>query len=80
MPLEEVVASVTSAPAEVLQLSDWCRMDGVLERATLFKISDQPVNGRPFRDSQNQELIPKRVIIPTAVIVAKQFQSLESLV
>ncbi|UVI32779.1 amidohydrolase/deacetylase family metallohydrolase [Paenibacillus spongiae] len=76
MTLEDIVAAVTIAPAEVLRLKQWCRLDGILEKATLFRISDEPVPGRVFRDSQGNDRTAEAMIIPTAVITGRKLHEL----
>ncbi|WP_052487883.1 amidohydrolase/deacetylase family metallohydrolase [Gordoniibacillus kamchatkensis] len=74
LPLEDVIAGVTLVPASVLRLPDWCRLDGVLERATLFRIAGEPPRGRVYRDAKGEHVRPEKVILPQAVIAGKQLQ------
>jgi dihydroorotase len=76
MTLEKIVAAVTLAPAEVLRLEDWCRLDGILKKATLFRISDGPIPRRGFWDAQGNERVPQQMIIPSAVITGDEYQEI----
>lgn len=68
--LLEVIAAVTKKPADILGLGDWCRMDGPIQRATLFRL-------RPFKagedviflDSFKNPMMPEQVIEPIKVVV-----------
>lgn len=73
MPLEQVIAAVTIAPAQILQLDHWCSLKGSIERATLFRVDDQRPEGRDYRDSQGNTLVPQRYIQPTGIITAGQY-------
>ncbi|MCF8565723.1 amidohydrolase/deacetylase family metallohydrolase [Alicyclobacillus tolerans] len=68
MNLMDVISAVTSAPAEVLGLQNWCNLSGPLQRATLFRISEQPPVGRAYMDTKGREITPNEVIVPEAVI------------
>jgi dihydroorotase len=70
MPLEKVIAGVTTAPSQILQLNDWCNLNGHLDRATLFRVDGQRPEGRDYRDSQGNILVPEQFIKPSAVITA----------
>ncbi|MZQ85518.1 amidohydrolase/deacetylase family metallohydrolase [Paenibacillus sp. 5J-6] len=70
MPIEQVIAAVTSAPSQILQRNDWCSLDGNLDRATLFRLDEQGPEGRDYRDSQGNLLEPEQFIKPSAIINA----------
>jgi dihydroorotase len=76
MALSDIIAAVTAAPADVLCLKQWCRLDGVLEHATLFTIANGPAQGRMYRDAKGQEIFPDQAIVPTAVITPDGFKPL----
>ncbi|SFL67623.1 dihydroorotase [Paenibacillus sp. 1_12] len=73
MTLEQVIAAVTAAPSQILQLDHWCRLDGSIERATLFRVDGQRPEGRDYRDSQGNTLVPQQYIQPTGIITAGQY-------
>ncbi|TDF94780.1 amidohydrolase/deacetylase family metallohydrolase [Paenibacillus piri] len=77
MPLEHVVAAVTAEPAKALRLKDWCDFSGMIKRATLFRLTDSSGSGPEYRDAQGNKLKPDRVIVPSAVITAGQWTSLD---
>jgi dihydroorotase len=70
MPLEQVIAAVTAAPSQILQLNDWCSLDGNVDRATLFRVDELRPEGRDYRDSQGNILVPEQFIKPSAIITA----------
>lgn len=74
LPLEDVIAGVTAVPAAVLRLSDWCSLEGVLNRATLFRMTSGQPDGRVYRDANGTHIVPERVIIPQAVITGGQIK------
>ncbi|GAA3410566.1 amidohydrolase/deacetylase family metallohydrolase [Paenibacillus hodogayensis] len=76
MPLPEVIAAVTAAPADVLRLPHWCGLDGTLKQATLFRIEDNAGRTRVYRDSKGVELVPERTIEPMAVICGEEWINL----
>ncbi|WHY85980.1 amidohydrolase/deacetylase family metallohydrolase [Neobacillus novalis] len=76
MTLEDVIASVTVSPAEVLGLNEWCQLDGTIKHATLFRITNNPHPNREFRDSKGQIYQLDEAIVPAGVITAKGFKSL----
>ncbi|MGQ7885924.1 amidohydrolase/deacetylase family metallohydrolase [Paenibacillus sp. WC2504] len=73
MPLEKVIGAVTIAPSQILQMNNWCSLNGILDRATLFEVDGQRPEGRDYRDSQGKLLAPEQFIKPFAVIQAGQF-------
>ncbi|MCC3356775.1 amidohydrolase/deacetylase family metallohydrolase [Bacillus sp. REN16] len=77
LSLVDLIASVTLAPSEVLGIKDWCRLDGILTNATLFRISDDPVRNREIKDSNGTIIQMDSHIVPTGVITEKGFKSLE---
>lgn len=78
MTLEDIIASVTISPSEVLGLEDWCKQDGILKNATLFRIVNDSRSDREFKDSNGQTVTMEKYILPTAVITEKGFNSLET--
>lgn len=76
MSIADIIAAVTIAPAAVLRLKQWCTLDGILEKATLFRIADEPIPGRMFRDSQQNDRTAGDTIIPTAVITDRKLHDL----
>lgn len=78
MPIEKVIQSVTLAPAKALNLDTWCDLNGQVTRATLFRLSDKPVDGRRYVDSQYAEISPGQVIVPTAVISDTRLITIET--
>jgi dihydroorotase len=76
MPLEQIIAAVSLAPAQVLQLKDWCRLDGILRHATLFRIAEGAMPGRRFADAHGNERSPGQMIVPAAVIVGDSYKAL----
>jgi len=77
MALEDIIAAVTSSPADVLRLTDWCELGGALKRATLFRVSDVPVPNRTYRDAKGNEIVPKRVIVPEAIMTNGVYKRLK---
>lgn len=73
MSLEQIIQAVTLAPAKVLRLTDRVQLDGILSHATLFRISDESIAGREFRDSNGNERTPQQWIMPTAVIRGREW-------
>lgn len=76
MNLEKIIAAVTLAPATVLRIQDRMRMDGVLSNATLFRISEEPVPHRVFRDANGNDREPLQSVIPTATIKGNRYQEI----
>lgn len=74
LPIEDVIAGVTSVPASVLRLPDWCNLESGLTRATLFRLTSKPPEGRLYRDATGTCIQPERVIIPEAVIMGKEIK------
>lgn len=68
LPLESVIHAVTLAPALVLRERNWCNMDGTLQRATIFRVTDHTTNGRIYQDSTARVHTPQKYITPVAVI------------
>lgn len=77
MKLEDVIAAVTTAPADVLRQTDWCNLDGILHRATLFRVTNQPVQNRAYRDAQGNEIVPNQIIEPIAIITQGEYRRLK---
>jgi dihydroorotase len=78
MPLEEVIAAVTSNPAEILRMPDWCELNGALRHATLFRVVQHSGGDVLFRDSLGRELTPSRTIEPVAVIHGGRYTALDN--
>ncbi|TBL76013.1 amidohydrolase/deacetylase family metallohydrolase [Paenibacillus thalictri] len=78
MPLDDVISAVTLRPAQVLGLDDWCSLDGVIKKATLFKV-EAPAEALQYRDSQGNVIVPEQTIVPTAIIAAGQYTPVSGL-
>ncbi len=76
LSLMDIIASVTLAPSEVLGIKNWCRLDGIITNATLFRISHDPVRNREIKDSNGTTIQLDRHIVPTGVITEKGFKSI----
>ncbi|WP_274363094.1 amidohydrolase/deacetylase family metallohydrolase [Paenibacillus thermotolerans] len=76
MDLEKIIAAVTLAPSAVLGIQDRMRMDGVLSNATLFRVSDEPIPRRVFRDANGNDRIPLQTIVPTATIKGSRYREI----
>ncbi|WP_274652064.1 amidohydrolase/deacetylase family metallohydrolase [Paenibacillus humicola] len=68
MSLCDVIAGVTAVPAGVLRMNDWCRLEGTLAKATLFRIADGDASNVIYSDAGKSVVRPKQIIEPTAVI------------
>jgi len=73
MPLMDVIAAVTSAPAHILRLNNWCDIGEIVKRATLFRIDEASEGSRTYRDATGQERKPSQVIKPVAIISESQW-------
>jgi dihydroorotase len=73
MPLADVIAAVTAAPAQILRLGGWCRLGETVERATLFRLENAAGGQRKYRDASGQERMPSQEIVPVAVVSGGAF-------
>lgn len=77
LTLVEVITAVTQKPARILGLGGWCKMDDVIQRATLFRLrpteTDRDVQ---FFDSFKNPLYPERLIEPTMIVVNGKLEGL----
>ncbi|MDR3590836.1 MAG: amidohydrolase/deacetylase family metallohydrolase [Negativicutes bacterium] len=71
MGLIDVIGAVTAAPAQILQLKDWCDLNGELNNATLFRLSGTAPAGRTFTDTVGRKIAPERYILPAAVLTGQ---------
>ena len=77
MNLIDVIKAVTTSPASILQLDDWCNLKGKLHNATLFKLSTSAPASRKFIDCVGKEIFSEKYIIPAAIITKKGIKWLE---
>jgi dihydroorotase len=76
MTLDDVIESVTVSPSKILGLKEWCNLDGIINNATLFRLTDEPVANREYRDAKGQICKVDKVIVPTGVITASGLKTL----
>ncbi len=74
MTLEDLIYGVTSGPAKVLRLQEWCNMDR-LNNATLFKIVKETAE---YEDCEQKKRVFHKKIKPIAVILNNEYVSLEN--
>jgi dihydroorotase len=71
MDLAAVIASVTTAPRQVLgqPASPWVQPDGKIVHATIFQMTDHLPAGRRCVDAAGRTMSPTRHIVPVGVVV-----------
>lgn len=79
MPLAQVVSAVTQAPRKVLRDDDpWLTDGGEIGHATVFRLSQQPPDERPYRDATGVQIHPDRHLIPVATVSKGRLRSCHS--
>jgi dihydroorotase len=69
MPLESVMHGVTSLPAQVIGLNNWCRLDAI-ENATLFRIQECQ---ETYSDTVGEERCFSKKIVPSGIILRGEY-------
>jgi dihydroorotase len=69
MSLHDVIRSVTVEPAKLIGERNWLRSDGRVERATIFRLTDKPLEGRVYEDSLRSRRPIDRYIVPVRTII-----------
>lgn len=68
MPLDDVVAAVTTSPRRILRMPEpWLGDDGSVRHATVFRLATTA--DRTYRDAAGEERVPDRHIVPVATVV-----------
>jgi dihydroorotase len=71
LKLHEVIRSVTSKPASVLGMTDWC--SDLTRNCTIFRLRDRRPSDVPFIDSVKKPIEVKKVIEPISIIMDGEY-------